>query len=166
MRFLTRGGGVALPQILTPLATVLMDVAAVTAHVTPIVAKATPVVTNLMTISCGIIGLLRTRRGWHADGKRQQHGDDCAVSHDLYLEKLESWLRREVDERVNRYSEWDRGNVTNVARTRQNPRSTPIAIPRRESTGRERITLASSRSVRPLAALYRMPATPVTVWSD
>jgi len=45
----------------------------------------------------------------------------------------------------------------------QNPRSTPIAMPRRESTGRERITLASSRSVKPFAALYRTPATPVTV---
>jgi hypothetical protein len=117
VRFLTRRGRVALPQILTPLADVLMNVASVTAQVTAIVAKATPVVTNFMAISCGITRLLRTRRGGHADGERQQCGDDSAVSHDLYLEKLESWLRRQVDERVNRYSEWDRGNVTDVTRT-------------------------------------------------
>ncbi|OLC44063.1 MAG: hypothetical protein AUH75_01715 [Gemmatimonadetes bacterium 13_1_40CM_4_65_7] len=101
-RFLTRCGRVALPQILTPLANVLVNVAAVTAHVTAIAAKAAPVVTNLMAIPCGIIGLLRTRCGGHAEGERQQHGDDSAVSHDQYLEKLESWLRRQVDERVNR----------------------------------------------------------------
>jgi hypothetical protein len=94
-----------------------MDVAAVTAQVAAIVAKATPVVTNFMAISCGIAGLLRARCGGHADGERQHRGDDNAVSHDLYLEKVESWLRRQVDERVNRYSEWDRGNVTDVTRT-------------------------------------------------
>ena len=82
MRFLTRRGRVALSQILTARANVLMNVAAVTAHVTAIAAKAAPVVTNLMAISCGIIGLLRTRRGGHAEGERQQRGDDSAVSHD------------------------------------------------------------------------------------
>jgi len=80
VRFLTRRGRVALSQILTARANVLMNVAAVTAHVTAIAAKAAPVVTNLMAISCGIIGLLRTRGG-HAEGERQQRGDDSAVSH-------------------------------------------------------------------------------------
>ncbi len=115
-RFLPRGGRVASPQILAPLADVLMDATTVTAHVTAVVAKITPVATNFMAISAAISGLLRPRCGGQADGERQQRGDDSAVSHDLYLEKLESWLRRQVDERVNHDSERDRGNVTDVTR--------------------------------------------------
>jgi hypothetical protein len=117
VRFLPRGGRVALPQILTSRANILPDVATVTARVAAIAAQIAPVVTNFMTISGGISRLLRTRRGGYADGERQQRGDDGAVSHDRYLEKLESWLRRQVNGRVNRYREYDREKVSNVTRT-------------------------------------------------
>jgi hypothetical protein len=36
----------------------------------------------------------------------------------------------------------------------------------RDSTGRERMVLTSNRIVVPVPALYRIPATPVTVSSD
>jgi len=84
-----------------------MDVATVSAYVTAVAAELAPVATKFVTVSRTISGLLRTRRGGHANGERQQRGDDGAVSHDLYLEKVESWLRRRVDGPVNRYGQWD-----------------------------------------------------------
>jgi len=94
-----------------------MDVATVSAYVTAIAAEIAPVAAKFMTISGGISGLLRTRRGGCANGERQQRGDDGAVSHDLHLEKWESWLRRRVEGRVNRYGECNRDYVMDVTRT-------------------------------------------------
>src|SRR5260370_41293987 len=50
-----------------------------------------------------------------------------------------------------------------TVRAYQNPRSTPIATPRLESTWRERITLASSLSDSQFAAFLSTTSTPVSV---
>src|SRR5204862_2795559 len=90
VRLLTRGRRIALAYILAPLADVLMDVATVSPYVTAVAAEIAPVAAKLVTVSRGISGLLGTRRGGHANGERQQRGDDGAVSHDLYFREV--WM--------------------------------------------------------------------------
>src|SRR5438093_8205926 len=52
----------SLPQILTPLATVLMDVAAVTAHVTPIVARSEEHTSELQSLTNLVCRLLLEKK--------------------------------------------------------------------------------------------------------